>query len=185
MKTGLLFILLLLLIPLVVVVQDLLPPLLPAQERILLLPMLFCFGAMALPLLPALLYALIVGIIQGLILLQVQSGQVELGLVGPIVFYFGWAIFLQMASDATRGIRWEIHAVASGMVTLSLLTGEFLILCAKRGSFPLDSIVLLRITIPAAAALLIAPLLYLLLRSLVSFQTETGLAKLKSPSLDV
>ena len=181
MKTGLLFILLLILLPCVVALQDLLPSLPPAQERILLLPLLFCFGVMVLPLLPALLYALIVAVVQGLILLQVEAGQVELGLVGPVVFYFGWAIFLQMANDTTRAMRWEIHAIASAMVTLSLLTGEFLILCAKRGGFPLDATVLLRIGVPSAAALLIAPFFYLLLRSLAPLDSRLGLAKLKPP----
>ena len=72
MRTTLLFLLLLVLLPISIVVQDLLPPLPPMQERILLLPILFCFGALALPLIPALFFALATALIQGLALLQIQ-----------------------------------------------------------------------------------------------------------------
>lgn len=169
MRHAILFIILLVLLPVSVALQDLLPGIPPAQERLLLLPVLFVFGVIALPLVPALWFALITAIVQGLALLQVQSGQSEMGLTLPVVFFLGWAIVLQMASEATHGIRWELHAIGSAMVTLTLLAGEFLVLCIKRGGFPLDFAVLLRIAVPAAAALLFAPLLYLLLRSLVPF----------------
>ena len=185
MKTALLFILLLILVPVAVSLQDMLPQLPPHQERILLLPLIFCFGVLALPLIPALFFALVVAVVQGLMFLQIQSGEVELGLVGPVVFFLSWAIFLQMASEATQGMRWELHALGSASVTLTLLGGEFLILCAKRGGFPVDSTVLLRIMIPSALALLIAPLLYLSLRSLVPLVPEAGLAKLKAAGYDL
>jgi len=172
MRTTLLFLLLLVLLPISIVVQDLLPPLPPMQERILLLPILFCFGALALPLIPALFFALATALIQGLALLQIQSGQIELGLVGPIVFFLAWTVILQMLSEATHGMRWEFHAFGSFLVTFTLLAGEFLILCVKRGGFPVDEMVLFRMAVPSAAALLIAPLLYLLLSSLVPYATE-------------
>ena len=173
MRTTLLFILLLILLPVSIAVQDLLPPLPPLQERIFLLPVLFCFGALALPLIPALFFALVVALVQGLTLFQIQSGEIELGLVGPIVFFLGWTILLQMLSEATHGMRWEFHALGSALVTFTLLAGEFLILCVKRGGFPVDAMVLFRLAVPSAAALLIAPFLYLLLSALVPYETES------------
>lgn len=174
MRTALLFLIVLILLPLSAVLQDQLPGIPPAQERIQLLPVLFCFGVLALPLLPALFFALSVAVVQGLMLTQFQSGQQEFGLALPVVFFLGWAIILQMASEATRGMRWELHALGSAAVTLTLLGGEFLALCAKRGGFPLDTTVMLRTTVPAAAALLLAPLLYVALRTLVPVSKETG-----------
>jgi len=167
MRQGILFVILLLLLPIAVAVQDLLPAIPPFQARILLLPVVFCFGAMALPLVPALFFALATALVQGLVLLQIQSGQAELGLTVPVVFFLVWAIVLQMASDATHGTRWEVHALGSAVVTLSLLGVEFLVLCVRRGGFPLEMTVLLRIVIPSAASLLIAPLLYFTLRKIV------------------
>jgi len=184
MKTALLFILLLILLPVAVALQDTLPPLPPHQERILLLPVLFCFGVLALPLIPALFFALAAALLQGLILLHIQGGEAEFGLVGPVVFFLGWAMLLQMASEATQGLRWELHALGSAAVTLTLLGAEYLILCAKRGGFPVDTTVLLRIAIPSALALLLAPLLYLLLGSLVPVFSAAGLVKLNSLGKD-
>lgn len=174
MKQTLLFVLLLLLLPLSVAVQDTLPAIPVAQARIQLLPILFCFAMLALPLLPALFFALVTALVQGLVLLQIQGGQSELGLTLPIVFFVAWAIVLQMTSEATHGMRWELHAFGSALVTLTLLGGEFLVLCIKRGGFPLEMTVGLKVVIPALVAPFIAPALYFLLRGLVPLSPEAG-----------
>jgi hypothetical protein len=173
MRRFLLLPLLLLLLPFALALQDLLPRLPPSQERVQLLPVLFCFGVLALPLVPALFFALAAAVVQALAILQIQSGQAEFGLTEPIVFFLSWAIVLQMASEITHGMRWELHALGSFLVTLTLLGSEFLMLCIKRGGLPVDGTVLLRIGIPAAASLLLAPLLYLALGSLVPLASET------------
>ena len=178
MKQALLFIILLVLLPVSVAVQDLLPAVPPAQERLLLLPILFAFGVMALPLVPALWFALLTGIVQGLVLLQVQSGQSEMGLTIPIVVFLGWAIVLQMASEVNRGMRWELHALGSALVTLTLVGGGYLLLCIRRGGFAPDLAVLLQIVIPSVGAALLSPLLYLPLRSLVPFSLSSSDAAL-------
>jgi hypothetical protein len=167
MRQAILFLILLILLPGSVVMQDLLPGIPPSQERILLLPVVFCFGVLALPLIPALFFSLVAALIQGLALIQIQSGQAEFGFTLPVVFFLSWAIVLQMTSEATHGVRWELHALGSGLVTLSLVAGQFLVLCIKRGGFPLDQVVFFRIGVPAAAAVLIAPPLYFALRSFV------------------
>lgn len=167
MRQAILFIILLVLLPVSLVVQDLLPGIPPVQERLLLLPIVFTFGVLALPLVRALWFAFFTALVQGLSLLQIQSGQMEAGLIMPVVFFLSWAIVLQMTSEATHGLRWELHALGSALVTLTMLAGEFLALCIGRGGFPVDLGVLLRIVVPSVTALFLAPLLYLLLRTLV------------------
>lgn len=167
MKQGLLLVLLLILLPVSLAVQDLLPGIAPFGARIQLLPVVFCFGVMALPLVPAAAFALAAAVVQGLALLQVQSGQAELGLTLPVLFFLGWALVLRMTAEITGGIRWESHAVASAAITLTLLGGEFLVLCLKRGGFPVTGHVLAKIAVPAVASLLLSPLLYALLHRLV------------------
>jgi len=174
-------ILLLCLLPVAVVIQDLLPALPPSQERIQLLPVLFCFGALALPFIPALFFALATALIQGLVLLQFQSGQAEGGLAPAILFFFGWAIVLQMSGEVTHGLRWELHALGSFLVTITMLGGEFLMICAKRGGLPVDMTLLTRLAVPSGVSLLLAPLLYLLLRSLVPISSEGTLTKNPAP----
>jgi hypothetical protein len=180
MNRVFLFLILALLLPLSLVLQALLPALPPCRERFQLLPVVFAFGVLALPLVPALWFALLTAVLQGLILLQVQAGQAEIGLTLPVVFFLGWAIVLQMASEATRGMRWELHAAGSALVTLTMLSGEFLALCIRRGGFVIDLSVVVRIAVPSVAALLIAPLLYFLLRNLVplaSAEEQSGMPK--------
>jgi hypothetical protein len=167
MKRILLFVLLLILLPVCVAGQDLLPGIPPFGARIQLLPILFCLGVMSLPVLPAAAFALAVAVVQGLALLQVQSGQAELGLTLPVLFFLSWGLVLRMTADATGGIRWETHAAASALVTLTMLGGEFLVLCLKRGGFPVSGPVLAKIAIPSVAALLVSPLLYTLLQGVI------------------
>ena len=183
MRPAILLPILLILIPVSMALQDLIPALPPAQERIQLLPVLFCFGVLALPLVPALFFALATAVVGGLSLLKIQSGQAEFGLAWPIGFFLIWTIVLQMASETTRGMRWELHALGSALVTVTLLAGEFLILCAKRGGFPVGLAVLLRIVIPSALSLLIAPMLYLMLRKLVPLSPEAVMESTTSPEI--
>jgi hypothetical protein len=181
MRTAILFLLLLILLPIFVAVQDLLPEIPPERERALLLPLLFCFAVLALPLVPALYFALITAVAQGLIF---QSEQTGFGLVLPVVFFLSWAILLQMASEAAHGMRWELHALGSALVTMSLLGGEFLLICFNRGGFPVDTVVLLRIAVPSAVAFLSAPFLYFLLVSLVPLAPEEMPGAIRKPGLD-
>lgn len=177
MNRILLFLILSVLLPLSLALQDLLPALPPCGERLLIFPVVFAFGALALPLVPALWFALWAAVLQGLMLLQVQAGQAEIGLTLPVVFFLGWTIILQVASEATRGMSWELHSVGGALVTLTMLAGQFLTLCVKRGGFPADFSVLMRIGVPSVAAILLSPLLYLLLRNLVpmaSGEAEAG-----------
>lgn len=174
MRQALLFIILLVLLLVSVVLQDLLPAIPVAQSRIQLLPVVFCFAMLALPLVPALFFALITALVQGLLLLQIQAGQSELGLTLPIVFFIVWALLLQMSSEATHGMRWELHALGCALVTLTLLGGEFLVLCIRRGGFPLEMNVGLRIILPSLIAPLIAPAFYFMLRALVPLSPEAG-----------
>jgi hypothetical protein len=172
MRQTLLFLVLLILLPVSQAVQDLLPGIPPSQERLQLLPVVFCFGVLALPLVRSLIFALAAALVQGLSLIQIQSGQAEFGLTLAVVFFISWAILLQMTSEATHGMRWEIHALGSGLVTISLLAGEFLVLSIKRGGFPIGLTVLLRIAVPAAGAVLASPIIYFSLRNLVPIATE-------------
>jgi hypothetical protein len=177
MKPVILFFLLCLLLPVFLVVQDLLPALPPARERLQLFPVLFCFGVLALPLTPALCFALIASLMQGLELLQFQSGHAETGVAPYIVFFLCWTVILQMASEATHGLRWELHALASALVTFTMLGGEYLLICAKRGGLPLDSLLLMRMAVPCGISLLLAPLLYFLMRHLVPLSSEGAVLK--------
>jgi hypothetical protein len=149
----------------VLIAQEFLPAL-PffANARLLLVPVIFCYGALWLPF-PAMLgLALWTGLLSDLANLHVIGDQVEIGLGWSILFYVFTGTLLQMLREAFAGGRWEIHALASGALTLLLLLGQYAMVCLRRESFYFDGTVFWHIAGPALAALVLAPLFYFFFR---------------------
>jgi hypothetical protein len=149
----------------VLIAQEFLPAL-PffANARLLLVPVIFCYGALWLPF-PAMLgLALWTGLLSDLANLHVIGDQVEIGLGWSILFYVFTGTLLQMLREAFAGGRWEIHALASGALTLLLLLGQYAMVCLRRESFYFDGTVFWHIAGPALAALFLAPLFYFFFR---------------------
>jgi hypothetical protein len=149
----------------VLIAQEFLPAL-PffANARLLLVPVIFCYGALWLPF-PAMLgLALWTGLLSDLANLHVIGDQVEIGLGWSILFYVFTGTLLQMLREAFAGGRWEIHALASGALTLLLLLGQYTMVCLRRESFYFDGTVFWHIAGPALAALFLAPLFYFFFR---------------------
>lgn len=147
------------------IAQDFLPAM-PffANARPLLVPIIFCYGALWLPF-PAMLgLALWSGLLSDLANLHVIGDQVEIGLGWSILFYAFTGTLLQTLREAFADGRWEIHALASGVLTLLLLAGQYIMVCLRRESFYFDGTVFWHIAGPAIAALLLAPVFYFFFR---------------------
>ena len=99
--------------------------------------------------------------------LSFQHDHVEIGLGWFIFFFMSWSVILQLVSDLTGGIRWELHSLGSALCTVTFLLGEFLLISLHRGHFSITAASLIFIAIPSAIALLISPLLYALLQFLL------------------
>lgn len=150
---------------LVIIVQEFLPAV-PffANARLLLVPVVFCYGALWLPF-PAMLgFALWSGLLSDLADLHVAGDRVEVGLGWTMLFYVLAGTVLQLWRDAFAGGRWEIHALASGVLTLLLQAGRYAMVCLRRESFYFDSTIFWHIAGPALAALFVAPLFYFFFR---------------------
>ncbi|MBU3664688.1 MAG: hypothetical protein FGM15_02245 [Chthoniobacterales bacterium] len=144
-----------------VVAQEFLPsiPFL-AGARLLVVPVVFCYGALWMPF-PAMLgFALYTGLLSDLSVLHVVGDQVEIGLGWSMLFYVVAGTFLHAARPLFLEGRWEVHCLGSAAVTLVLLVGQYLMVCLRRGSFLLDGAVFWNITGPALAALFLAPPVY-------------------------
>lgn len=131
--------------------------------RILLVPALFCYGALWLPFPGMLLLALYTGLLGDLSVLHVDGDQVEIGLGWSMLFYVFAGCGLHLFRPAVLAGRWEVHCLASGAVTLLLLLGQYLMVCLRRESFMVDGTVLWQIAGPALASLFLAPPAWLLL----------------------
>ncbi len=137
--------------------QEFIPPV-PFLDgaRILLVPVLFCYGALWLPFPAMLALALYTGLLSDLALLHVDGDQVEIGLGWSMLFYVFTGCALQLVRPLFLAGRWEVHCLASGATTLLLLLGQYLMVCLRRESFLVDGTVLWQIAGPAFAALFIA-----------------------------
>lgn len=130
--------------------------------RLLIVPLLFCYGALWLPFWGMLVLALYTGLLSDLSQMHVVGDHVEIGLGWTMLFYVFAGTLLQWLREALGGNRWEIHCLSSGVVTLLLLLGQYAMVCFRRESFLFDPAVAWKIFAPPVAALLLAPAAYFL-----------------------
>jgi hypothetical protein len=149
---------------LALIAQEFIPPMpFLGGARLLLVPLLFCYGALWLPF-PAMLgLALYTGLLSDLAFLHVIGDRVEIGLGWSILFYVLVGTALQPLRPIFLAGRWEVHCLASGAVTLLLLLGQYIMVCLRRGSFLFDGTIFWHILGPAVVALLLAPVAYFIL----------------------
>jgi hypothetical protein len=107
---------------LALIAQEFVPPLpFLGGARLLLVPLLFCYGALFLPF-PAMLgLALYTGLLSDLAFLHVVGDRVEIGLGWSMLFYVLVGTALQPLRPVFLAGRWEVHCLASGAVTFLLL----------------------------------------------------------------
>jgi hypothetical protein len=132
--------------------------------RVLLVPVIFCYGALWLPFSAMLLLALYTGLLVDLATLNIIDGRVEIGLGWSMLFYVFVGSLLNNLRRAFPDGRWEVHCLASGLVTLLYLLGQYLMISLRRESFYFDSTVFWHLAGPSLAALLLAPPLFFLLQ---------------------
>lgn len=146
------------------VVQEYIPPVpFLGGAHLLIVPVLFCYGALWLSF-PAMLgLALFTGLLSDLAFLHVIGDRVEIGLGWSMLFYVFVGTALQPLRPLFLEGRWEVHCLASGAVTLLLLLLQYIMVCLRRGSFLLDWTIFWHIAGPALVALLFAPLVYFFL----------------------
>ncbi len=161
---------------LAVLAQEFLPqvPFLDGAH-VLLVPVLFCYGALWLPFPGMLALALYTGLLSDLSQLQIVGDQVEIGLGWSMLFYVITGLPLQLLRPTFLQGRWEIHCLASGALALLLVLGQYLMICLRRESFMFDATVLWHIAGPAVAALFIAPAVFFILGWVPgTFRREAG-----------
>jgi hypothetical protein len=143
------------------IAQEYIPPLpFLGGAHLLLVPIIFCFGALWLSF-PAMLgFALFTGLLSDLAFLHVLGDRVEIGLGWSMMFYVLVGTALQPLRPLFLEGRWEVHCLASGAVTLLLLFLQYTMVCLRRGSFLFDWTIFWHIAGPALVALLLAPVVY-------------------------
>jgi hypothetical protein len=114
------------------IVQHFIPPMPVIGARVLLMPIVMFYGALALPTPGMLVLVFCGGLMWDALHTQIIKGNVEIAL--------GWSIVLYAALGALMGGfrplfqrgRWEIHCLLSGVCTAMIVLAEYLMITFRR-----------------------------------------------------
>ena len=138
-------------------------PALPYGARIFLLPLVFFYGALAVPF-PGMLFLAFAGgfMWDALVATQVVDGTLEISLGWSIVIYAALgAIMNGFRPLFQRGHGWEIHCLLSGPLLCIFVLSEYLMITFRRGGFYFPKIIWWRIGGEGLAAMIVSPIVFL------------------------
>ena len=178
------FFLILLLVAFWALVLQFYIPALPflSGARVLLMPLVFFFGALALPFGGMLALAFACGLMWDALTVQVLELDMGHNMSATAVeIALGWSVVLYALLGAVmsgfrplfqRG-RWEIYCLLSGLCTSCMVLAEFLMISVRRAAlynvpFEFSRDIWWRIGGPGLVALVLAPVVFLFLNSLAA-----------------
>jgi len=140
-------------------VQDFLPPLGFAHgARILLVPVIFCYGALVLPFPGAMALAAYTGLLCDLAYSHVVDGRVEIAVGWSIVIFVIFGLFAQGFQPAFRRGQWWLHIPFSMVATSLYLALQFVMISFRREGVAFGEVTAWRILGSGLAAGLLSPL---------------------------
>jgi len=160
--------------------QQFIPPLeFLHQARVLLMPLVLFYGALALPYGLMLGLAFACGFMWDALSAQVLDAKVAGSMATTVEIALGWSILLYATLGSVmsgfrplfkRG-RWEIHCLMSGVCTSLIVLAEFLMISVRRAAldhspFVFSSDVAWRIGGAGIVALFLAPIVFWILSTL-------------------
>jgi hypothetical protein len=144
------------------IIQEFIPPVnFLHGARVFLVPMLFCYGALSMPLWATLLLAMYTGFLTDLASLNVVDGHVEIALGWSIVVFVFFGLFAHGLQPAFAGGRWWLHMLLSGICTIVFLALQFVMICFRRQGIFFNETVAWLIIAPGVFAVMLAPLVHL------------------------
>lgn len=148
------------------VIQHFIPPL-PWMEgaRVMLMPLVFFYGAVAMPYPVMLLMSLIAGVMWDGLNTQLLEGGAEISLGWSVVLYAVTGSIMSGFRPLFRKGRWEVHCLVSGIFTSLMVLSEYLMITFRRGDFIFTPEVWWRIGGPGLVATLLAPIVFFLFHS--------------------
>lgn len=144
-----------------IVVQEFIPPVAWLHgARILLVPVILFYGAMALPYAQMLALAFVTGLLWDLNICHIVDGTFELAPAWSIVLFALLCLMAHGVRPLFLKGRWEVHCLASGLGTTVIVAAEFILITLRRESVDFDVLVWWRIAGAGLIALLLAPGIY-------------------------
>ncbi len=128
--------------------------------RFVLVPLVFCMGAIALPFPLMLLAAFFTGFLCDLTYLHVVEGRVEIALGCSIVFFVIYGSIANGLRPSYLDGRWWPIVPLAGGGTAAYLLMQFVMISVRREGFEFDPALIWRMLIPGCIAAILAPILY-------------------------
>lgn len=145
------------------VIQQFIPPLHGLNgARVFLVPMLFFYGALAMPVWAMLIMAVYTGLCLDLLNLQAVGGQVEIALGWSIVYFVISGLLAHGFQPAFLRGHWWLHTLISAFGTSLYLALQYAMISFRREGFVFNEIVVWLILAPGLIAALFAPLVHLI-----------------------
>lgn len=146
------------------ILQQFLPPVEMLEgARILLLPMIFFYAALAFPFPVMLLLAFVSGFMWDALTVFASDSAVEISLGWSILLYAALGAIMNGFRPLFQRGRWEIHCLISGVCTSFIVLAEYLMITFRRGGFAFPTDVWWRIGGAGVIAIMLSPILFFLL----------------------
>ncbi len=117
---------------LALVVQHFIGPLPPMGARVLIMPLIMFYGALALPVPGMLALTLLGGLMWDALHSQMVEGNYEIALGWSIVLYAVLGGLMSGFRPLFQRGRWEIHCLLSGIATSVIVLAEYLMITFRR-----------------------------------------------------
>lgn len=152
------------------VVQEFIPPLHWLHEtRVLLMPVVMFYGALALPCWGMLALAFVAGFMWDAMTVQVVDSTVEISLGWSILLYATLGTVMSGFRPLFQRRRWEVHCLISGFFTSVIVLAEYLMISIRRGFvFPFPHEIWWRVGGSGVVAALLAPIFFFALSRIAS-----------------
>jgi hypothetical protein len=144
------------------VVQHYIGPLPSVGARVMLMPIVMFYGALALPTWGMLGLAFAGGMMWDALHVRMIDGEVEIGLGSSIVLYATLGALMSGFRPLFQRGRWEIHCILSGICTSAIVLAEYLMLSIRRQPiyFHFDQEIWWRIGGAGISALFLSPFFF-------------------------
>ena len=152
------------------VVQHFIGPLPPFGARVMLMPIVMFYGALALPIWGMLALAFAGGLMWDALCTQQTDSGFEIAMGWSILLYAALGAIMSGFRPLFQRGRWEIHCLLSGLCTSVIVLAEYLMLCLRRQpvSFVFNQDIWWRIGGAGLIAALLSPLFFFFLNYLAS-----------------
>lgn len=127
-----LFIVLLATMFLALIVQHFIGPLPPMGARVMIMPIIMFYGALALPIPGMLALAVAGGLMWDSLHSQVHGENYEIAVGTSVVLYAALGALMSGFRPLFQRGRWEIHCLLSGVCTAVIVFAEYLLITFRR-----------------------------------------------------